>query len=73
MLVMQCGYYHPDKCLCPARRRKWWDFTRLLLGPHPLCIFDEIDMWWETGQSHQLFQQAPMICRHLIPIKEQPI
>jgi hypothetical protein len=73
VLVMLCGYYHPDACLCPARRLKWWSFRRWILGPNPLCLFDEIDMWWEIGQSHQLAQQAPMICPHIVPLKEKPI
>lgn len=46
---------------------------RLLLGPHQLCIYDEIDMWWEIGEHHQLAHANPMICRYLIPIKEKPI
>lgn len=70
---MLCGYYHGDACLCPARRRKWWNIERWILGPQPLCIFDEIEMWWEVGQSHQLAQQAPMICKHIIPLKQEPI
>jgi hypothetical protein len=71
---MQCVYYYGDACKCPARRRTWRNLERWLLGPHPLCIFDEIEMWWDIDiQSHGLAQAAPMLCRHLIPMKVEPV
>jgi len=67
--AMVCGHYTSTGCKCPARRLAWWKPERWLLGPRPLCIFEDPEL---RSPFQRQEQAEPLTCPHMIPPEATP-